>query len=74
MSIEGKVQAHRKPMPPSAWEFVAALRAAASQGVGYGLMLQLVEWEWQAKGLGAVGPEYYEGEIARLKHQLREQS
>lgn len=38
--------------------FIALMRNAAASGVGYGWMQQVIEWEWQSKGLGALGPEY----------------
>ena len=41
--------------------FIDDLRHYAAQGVGYGWMQQVIEWEWQAKDpTGAFGPEYFE--------------
>jgi hypothetical protein len=39
-------------------QFIADMRKAASAGVGYGWMQQIIEWEWQDKGDGAIGPEF----------------
>lgn len=52
-------------------QFVAAMRLAAMNGVGYGWMQQVIEWEWQSKGPGSWGPEYFEKEIAELKSTAR---
>lgn len=46
--------------------FIEDMRHYAAQGVGYGWMQQIVEWEWQSKGPGAWGPEYFEKVIARM--------
>lgn len=48
-------------------EFLEAVRAFAARGVGYGFMQQIIEWEWQDKGIGAWGPEYFAGRIAALE-------
>ena len=33
---------------PDEWQFIADMRKARSVGVGYGWMLQVIEWEWKA--------------------------
>lgn len=48
-------------------EFIKLMRKAAAEGVGYGWMQQIIEWEWQSKGPGAWGPEYFNREIQRLE-------
>jgi hypothetical protein len=40
------------------WQFIEYMRTAAKSGVGYGWMQQVIEWEWQSKGVGALGPEH----------------
>jgi hypothetical protein len=47
-------------------------KTRSDAGVGYGWMQQVIEilWEWQHKGLGALGPEFYHTEIARLNEML----
>lgn len=56
--------------------FIDLMREAASQGVGYGWMQQVIEWEWQAKmadqgtAHGAWGPEYFGKQIADLEAKL----
>ena len=46
--------------------FIEDLRRAAANGVGYGQMQQLIEWEWQHKHPGAAwGPEYFEKRLAQ---------
>lgn len=48
-------------------QFIEDIRKAAANGVGYGWMQQIIEWEWQSKGPGAWGPEYFNREIERLE-------
>jgi hypothetical protein len=48
-------------------KFIADMRKAAECGVGYGWMQQAIEWEWQSKGEGAWGPEYFNQQIAELE-------
>lgn len=51
-------------------QFIADMRRAAANEVGYGFMQQVTEWEWQDKDeFGAWGPEYFEKEIERLTKQ-----
>lgn len=52
--------------------FIALMRNAAASGVGYGWMQQVIEWEWQSKGLGALGPEYAERERRKAKAERDE--
>lgn len=40
--------------------------------IGYGMMQQLIEWEWQSKSVGAWGPEYFEAQITALQSALAE--
>ena len=58
---------------PGEREYLRALREAASQGVGYGWMQQVCEWEWrdylQGKA-GAWGPYYYENLVTRLETEI----
>lgn len=57
-------------------QFIELMREAASHGVGYGWMQQVIEWEWQAKTVeqgmahGAWGPEYFGEQIADLEAKL----
>jgi hypothetical protein len=54
-------------------EFIEQMRDFAKLGCGYGWMQQVIEWEWQSKGLGAWGPEYFGKRIAELeKHHAQE--
>ena len=53
--------------PNEKW-FIAQMRAAASNGVGYGWMQQIIEWEWLSTGIGAWGPEYFQRKINILDH------
>lgn len=48
-------------------DFIQAMRKAAAAGVGYGWMQQVIEWEWQATGIGAWGPEYFERRISKFR-------
>lgn len=48
---------------PAEIAFIHAMRASAAEGVGYGWMQQVIEWEWQEKGVGAWGPESFEAEL-----------
>jgi hypothetical protein len=59
---------------PAEKRCIEAMRDAARDGVGYGWMQQVIEWEWQTKvpGGGAWGPEYFGAEIERLFAALRE--
>lgn len=47
-------------------QFIEQMREAAKAGVGYGWMQQIIEWEWQSKSAGALGPEYFERRIRGL--------
>lgn len=48
-------------------DFIMEMRAAAANGVGYGWMQQVIEWEWQSKGPGAWGPEYFHKQLAERR-------
>lgn len=52
--------------------FIADMRVAAREGVGYGFMQQVIEWEWQNTGVGAFGPEYFNKRIAALEKKVAE--
>jgi hypothetical protein len=66
--------------------FIVDIRRAAKEGVGYGAMQQIIEWEWayrlqedQQLSSGAFGPAHFwelldekDREIAQLKRRLRE--
>lgn len=50
--------------------FIADMRKAAAQGVGYGWMQQITEWEWNATTEhGGWGPEYFGKRIEELKQE-----
>ncbi len=49
---------------------IQAVRDFASLGVGYGWMQQVIEWEWQSKGIGSWGPEYFERLLAQRDAEL----
>lgn len=70
MTVEDRVKEWLKQpgarVMPGETEFIADMRKAALHGVGYGWMQQVIEWEWQSKGAGAWGPEYFEKRIAEL--------
>lgn len=53
-------------------QFIDDMRRARAAGVGYGWMQQVIEWEWQARGTGAFGPEYFNKRIADLEERLLE--
>lgn len=55
-------------------QFIAEMRKTASAGVGYGWMQQIIEWEWQSKSVGPLGPEYYGERIRELEEQLRDRT
>src|SRR6476619_3208571 len=55
---------------PGEKEFIRDMRKAASYGVGYGFMQQVIEWEWQDAGPGAWGPQYFNAEIRSLENKL----
>ena len=44
-------------------EFISYMRKSAAQGVGYGWMQQVIEWEWKSKGSGSWGPEYFQAQL-----------
>lgn len=54
-------------------EFIRDMRKAATHGVGYGWMQQVVEWEWQGTSEygHAWGPEYFEAKIRELEAKLK---
>jgi len=51
-------------------QFIENMRKAASAGVGYGYMQQVIEWEWQSVGPAALGPEYYGARIRELEEEI----
>jgi hypothetical protein len=62
------------------WGFLAVVQQFARQGVGYGWMQQVIEWEWQAKcgPESAWGPEWFgrrateaEGLVASLLSEAK---
>jgi hypothetical protein len=55
---------------PAESRFLTCIREAASHGVGYGWMQQVIEVEWQAQGVGAWGPASFEEEIRRLTAEV----
>ena len=71
MSLETKMQEWLKQpgtfVTDPELQFVEDMRKAASAGVGYGWMQQIIEWEWQSKGSGSWGPEYFEKRIRELE-------
>jgi len=77
VSIEKKLQKFLKqpgamPMTSHEHRFILDMRTAASNGVGYGWMQQIIEWEWQEKAPGmSFGPEYYETTIRNLEDQIQ---
>lgn len=74
MTVESRLQEWSKQpgavVVPAERQFIADMRKAAAAGVGYGWMQQIVEWEWQAQGLGAWGPEYFHMRIQELEQRL----
>jgi len=52
-------------------EFIESMRQFADRGVGYGWMQQHIEWEWEAKSAGSLGPEYFERQHAALTERVR---
>jgi hypothetical protein len=51
--------------------FIRHMREAAAEGVGYGWMQQVIEWEWQSKDPnGAFGPTWYQAQVQKLRDQL----
>jgi len=51
--------------------FVEAMNAAADDGVGFGWMQQVAEWEWRHRhGPGAWGPFYFQRRIEMLEGDL----
>jgi len=74
MSVESKLADHI--MRPRAFvtnaelQFIKDMREAARRGVGYGWMQQIIEWEWQDKGLAARGPEYFGARIRELEAKI----
>ena len=46
-------------------DFISAMRAAAANGVGYGWMQQVIEWEWASKCDHAYGPEALSAALER---------
>lgn len=52
-------------------QFIADMRRAAANDVGYGFMQQVIEWEWQEKHLiGAWGPEYFNAEAQKQAAEI----
>lgn len=56
---------------PAERQFIVDMRKAAAAGVGYGMMQQLIEWEWNSKAPGGWGPNYFGKEIQRLEDALK---
>lgn len=57
------------------WDFIADMRHARANGVGYGWMQQVIEWEWQDESPEtALGPESYERELVAAQAELAEQA
>jgi hypothetical protein len=75
MSIEQKLAKWLEQpgtfVTPAERQFIADMRKARDNGVGYGWMQQIIEWEWQSQGPGSFGPEYFHNEIRKLEQQLR---
>jgi hypothetical protein len=71
MSVESKLELWaRQPgarVTQAEWQFIADMRHAAANGVGYGWMQQIIEWEWQSLGHAAFGPEYFHKRISALE-------
>lgn len=58
---------------PAEKAFIAAMRAARDQHVGYGWMQQMIEIEWHASGQGtALGPNSFFTYTQALKKKLEE--
>lgn len=56
----------RYPVSDADKLFIANMRHAAKNGVGYGFMQQITEWEWQDNGDYAWGPEFFAEERKTL--------
>lgn len=71
MTVEQKLAEWLKQpgtvVTPAERAFIRMMRDAARDGVGYGWMQQIIEWEWQAVGVGAWGPEYFHRRIDELE-------
>jgi hypothetical protein len=81
MSIESRIAEWLKQpgtaVTPAEREFITLFRAAAANGVGYGWMQQVIEWEWQESmqkhyglDVGALGPEYFQKELRALEAKV----
>lgn len=55
---------------PQERQFIEDMRKHAANGVGYGWMQQVIEWEWQAKTGHAWGPKYFESRIRELETKI----
>jgi len=63
------------PISVSDRQFIADMRKAAADAVGYGFMQQVIEWEWQDHDeIGAWGPEYFERERKQVADALGHKS
>jgi hypothetical protein len=52
-------------------QFIADMRKAWSNDVGFGWMQSIIEVEWNARlGAHGWGPRYFEGRIAELEKEL----
>lgn len=75
-TVEQRLEAWRQQpgavVTDAEWDFIAAMRRHAERGVGYGWMQQVIEWEWQSKGPGALGPEYHHSQRMDLERQRDE--
>ena len=71
-TVEEMMAEHGVRLSPAEREFIAAMRYARDQGVGFGFMQQATEWEWNHRDqLGTVwGPTYFENRIRALEAEI----
>jgi hypothetical protein len=71
--LEFAVQNGMEDIPGTATNFIQILRAYQSLGLGYGFMIQLIEWEWQASSGGeSWGPEALNLQIKALSEEVQD--
>lgn len=60
-------------LPSSVTNFLQIMRAYSTLGLGYGFMIQLIEWEWQHATGGMVrGPESLNIQIKDMAEEIQD--
>lgn len=78
MTVEQRLQSFVEQygdsgLPPYVLNFLQIVRTYSAMGLGYGFMIQLIEWEWQHATGGQVrGPESLNLQVKAMSEEIQD--